>query len=51
MNPENASDALCMLADAAIDREEDLANYPTAALRSESDEDSDSDAPIFDMFY
>lgn len=51
MNSENASDALWMLADAAIDREEDLANYPTAAILSDSDEDNDSDAPIFEMFY
>ena len=51
MSPKNASDALRMLADAAIDREEDLVNCPTTAVRSESDGDSDSNAPIFDMFY
>ena len=40
-----------MCADAAINREEDLANNPAAAVRSDTDEESDSDSPIFDMFF
>ena len=40
-----------MVADAAIDREKDPANYSTAVVLSDNDEDTDSDAPMFAMFY
>lgn len=49
MNPENVSDALRILADAAIWREKDLANYSKAVWLWDTDEDNDSGALILDI--
>lgn len=46
MSPERESDALMMLTDAAIDREEDFQYYLTAPVLLNSEEEKDSDAPI-----
>lgn len=40
-----------MLADAAINREQDLQEYSGAQILSDSDEENDSDSPIIDGFY
>ena len=46
-----AATALQLLADAAVDRRNELRHYHDDSGLFDSDENIDSDAPIFDRFY
>jgi len=51
MSTHDADSALKLLAQAAVDRENDLTAYDADPLLSSSDEECDSESPIFDAFY
>lgn len=46
-----ATDALRLLADAALDRQNDLSVFEDITNTAESDEDEGSPSPIYDSFY
>lgn len=50
LSSNEASAALHILADAALDRNNDLSLYADATARPESDDEQDSPSPIFDSF-
>lgn len=47
----NAANALRLLADAAVDREDELGQYESEPIHNDSDEECDSRSPITDLFY
>ena len=54
MQPISGDDitaALQLLADAVVEREQEISKYSDEAENSDKYEDNDSDAPIFDQFY
>lgn len=51
ITPTDATRALNLLAEAAVEREQELQQYAAEPEQSDSDEETDSDMPIFDQFY
>lgn len=51
ISTDEAAAALQLLADGQLQREEELTDYPTEAIHSDSDEETDSPSPILDSFY
>lgn len=50
-NTQDAGTALNLLADIALEREEDISNFNTSRDQNDSDEESDSSCPYFDKFF
>lgn len=51
MPPGDISKALRLLAEAAAERDVELRQYPTDAEKEDTDEEPDSECPLFDKFY
>ena len=51
VTPESAANTLRLLADVAVERENDLEQFSSSPDQRSSDEETDSRSPLFDTFY
>ena len=51
VTPRNAAEALNILADTALQRQNELQYYANLDAPTESDDEADSSCPIFDSFH